>query len=105
EKLAAQIMRRKAALQALRTPHEQVWRDCFDYSFPERGDGFFCETNDASALQAKRAKLFDSTATDAGQILASGMMGGGTPSNSRWFGMSAGGDSDEEKRFFDESAE
>lgn len=103
--LATQIMRRKASLEQLRTPHEQLWRDCFDYSFPERGDGFYGEKSDASALQAKRARLMDSTSTDAGQILASAIMSGGTPSNSRWFGLSTGQDTDEEKRWFDECAE
>lgn len=102
---AAQIMRRKEAMVAIRNQHEQVWRDCFDYSFPERGDGFDGEKNDTSALQGKRARLLDSTSTDSGQILAAALMSGGTPSNSRWFGMSTGQDSDEEKRWFDESAE
>jgi len=105
EDLASNIMRRKTAMQALRIPHEQVWRDCFDYSFPERGDGFYNEQNDASALQAKRARLLDSTSTDSGLILAAAGMSGGTPSNSRWFGLSAGQDSEEEKRWFDACAE
>lgn len=105
DQLATQIMRRKATLEALRSPHEQAWRDGFDYSFPERGDGFYGEKNDANALQAKRARLMDSTSTDAGQILASAVMGGGTPSNSRWFGMSTGHDTDEENRWFDECSE
>lgn len=105
EDLAKQLMRRKASLEQLRGPHEQHWRDCFDYSFPERGDGFYGEKNDASALATKRAKLMDGTSSDAGQILASAIMAGGTPSNSRWFGLSAGQDTDEEKRWFDESAE
>lgn len=105
EQLAAQIMRRKVALETLRQPHEQTWRDCFDYSFPERGDGFNGEKNDASTLQSKRARLMDSTSTDAGEILASAVMSGGTPSNSRWFGLSAGQDSDEEKLWFDNASE
>lgn len=105
ETLAAQIMRRLAAMESKRLPHEQVWRDCFDYSFPERGDGFSGEKNDATALQAKRARLMDATSTDSGQILAAALMSGGTPSNSRWFGMSTGQDSDEEERWFDLCAE
>jgi len=105
DQLAAQIMRRKQALQTKRSLHEDVWRQCFDYSFPERGDGFYNEVQDANALQAKRARLLDATSTDAGQILASAIMGGGTPSNSRWFGLTAGSDSDEEKRWFDDAAE
>lgn len=105
DEIATQIMRRKATLEALRQPHEQVMRDCFDFSFPERGSGFYGETEDASALQAKRARLQDATSTDSGQILAAAMMSGGTPSNSRWFGLSAGQDSDEEKRWLDASAD
>jgi hypothetical protein len=105
QELAAQIMRRKASLEQLRTPHEQLWRDCFDYSFPERGDGFYGEKSDAVSLQAKRARLMDSTSTDSGQILAAAIMSGGTPSNSRWFGLSTGQDTDEEKRWFDVCAE
>lgn len=103
--LAVQLLRRKSSLEQLRAPHEQLWRDCFDYSFPERGDGFNGEKNDASGLQAKRARLMDSTSTDAGQILAAAIMSGGTPSNSRWFGLSTGQDTDEEKRWFDLCAE
>lgn len=103
--IVSQVLRRKTSLEGLRVPHERVWQDCFDYSFPERGDGFNNQQNDASALQAKRAQLMDSTSTDAGQILAAAIMSGGTPSNSRWFGLSTGQDSDEENRWFDESAE
>ncbi|MEC5164055.1 portal protein [Janthinobacterium sp. CG_S6] len=103
--LATTIMRRKSSLEGLRGPHEQLWRDCFDYSFPERGAGFYGESTDASALQAKRARLMDSTSTDSGEILASAVMSGGTPSNSRWFGLSAGNDSDDEKLWFDNAAE
>lgn len=105
EDLATKIMRRKAALESARIPHEQVWRDCFDFSFPERGSGFYGQKDDASALQAKRAQLMDSTSTESGQILAAAIMSGGTPSNSRWFGLSSGQDSEEEERWFDECAE
>lgn len=103
--LATQIMRRKSVMESARTPHEQVWRECFDLSFPERGDGFYGERNDASALLAKRARLMDSTSTDGGLIMAAAFMDGGTPSNSRWFGLAAGQDTDEEKLWFDDAAE
>lgn len=103
--LATQIMRRKTSLQSDRLPHEQTWRDCFDYSFPERGSGFYNETSDATALQAKRAQLMDSTSTDAAEIQASAVMSGGTPSSSRWFGLSAGDDTPEEKRWLDNASD
>lgn len=105
EDLATKIMRRKSAMEANRLPHEQVWRDCFDFSFPERGDGFQGEKNDTSGLQVKRARLLDSTSTESGMILAAAIMSGGTPSNSRWFGLSSGQDSEEEKRWFDNCSE
>lgn len=103
--LATTIMRRKSAMESDRTPHEDTWRACGDYSFPERSSGFYGQSDDAGALQGKRARLFDSTSTDSGEVLASAVMSGGTPSNSRWFGLSAGNDSDEEKLWFDNASE
>ena len=103
--LANSIMRRKQSLATLRNPHEQMWRDCFDYSFPERGTGFYGETDDPTAMQAKRARLMDSTSTDSAEIQASAVMSGGTPSSSRWFGLSAGDDTDDEKLWLDNASD
>lgn len=103
--LVNQLIRKKSAMAESRQPCEKDWRDCFDYSFPERGDGLNGEKIDDSSLQAKQARLLDGTATDSCQILASALMGGGTPSNSRWFGFSSGNDTEEEKAWYDEAAE
>ncbi|AYR23017.1 portal protein [Herbaspirillum rubrisubalbicans] len=105
ENRATAILRRKSAMQSARSIYEQNWKDGYDYSFPERGDGFYGEKSDGGALQAKRARLFDSTATDAGQILAASIMTGGTPSNSRWLSLTTGQDNDEEARWLDNAAE
>ena len=35
----AALAKRLNRLKELRQPHEQVWRDCFDHSFPIRGSG------------------------------------------------------------------
>lgn len=102
---ATAIINRARVMQGLRTPYEQNWKDAYDYSFPERGEAFYNEKSDGGSLAAKRAKLYDSTSTDAGQILAASIMSGGTPSNSRWLGLSAGEDTDEEKKWFDASAQ
>jgi len=102
---ASAIIRRREAMRSLRTMYEQNWKDGYDYSFPERGDGFYNEQSDGAALASKRARLFDSTATDSGQILAASIMTGGTPSNSRWVGLSTGNDTDEEKRWLDAAAQ
>ena len=103
--LATQLMNRRTTLHGLRTPHEQTWRECFDYSHPIRGGGFNGESNDTGAAKKKRADLLDSTSTESARTLASSIMGGMTPSNSRWFGLGVGHETDEEKRWLDESAE
>lgn len=102
---ATEITRRLGVLKGQRSELDSVWLDCLDHSFPMRGNGFFGTKDDATSMLTKRAKLLDATSTDAGRILASGLMSGGTPSNSRWFGLRAGQDTDAEKKWFDASAE
>jgi hypothetical protein len=81
---AAQILKRGEALETLRRPHERVWKDCFDHSFPIRSNGLMGDVIDADRAQRKKADLVDDTATDAATILASSFMGGMTPPNSLW---------------------
>lgn len=103
--LAEQICKRLDALKALRSPHEQVWQDCFDYTYPLRGSGFNSNTANAQQGQAKRAEILDSTATDSVRILASSIMSGLTPANSRWFQLDVGDESEDERRWLDDSAQ
>lgn len=100
-----EIITRLSRLKSLRLPHELVWRDCFDHSFPLRGSGL--QSNSLTAQQAmdKKARLADSTATDAGRILASALQQGMTPANARWFGLEVGGAADDAKRWLDEASE
>lgn len=102
---ADKIVKRLAALKSLRRPHEQVWRDCFDHTYPLRGSGFTSDVIDAQEGQSKRANLLDSTATDAVRILASSIMSGLTPANSRWFGLDVGNESEDERRWLDMAAQ
>ena len=44
---ADKIVKRLAALKSLRRPHEQVWRDCFDHTYPLRGSGLTSDVIDA----------------------------------------------------------
>lgn len=104
DKLAADVMRRLETLKGNRGPHEDTWRECFDLSFPHRADGWNGVGQTVEGVSGKRSKLYNSVSTDAGRILASGIQSGMTPANSRWFGMSAWNESDEEKRWFDDSA-
>ncbi|MEE5136197.1 portal protein [Pseudomonas alliivorans] len=102
---AAQICQTLSTLQSLRSPHESVWRDCYDHSYPIRGGGFSGEQLSAMEAQMRKARMIDGTTTDAARILSSGIMSGLTPANSQWFGMDVGQESDEERRWLDDSAD
>jgi hypothetical protein len=102
--VAEQDCRRLAQLKSDRNPHETVWRDVFDYMAPERSHGFQGNTVSATDAQNKKARIFDSTAIDAGRIASSGFASGMHPANSIWFGLKVDGENDEENRFFDNAA-
>lgn len=99
-----QIVKTLSTLKSLRTPHETVWRDCYDYTHPIRGSGFYSDVMNADEALRRRARLIDSTTTDASRILASAIMGGMTPANSMWFGMDVGGETEDERRWLDDSS-
>jgi hypothetical protein len=102
--LAEAIAKRLGSLRTLRTPHEQVWMDCFDYTFPLRSSGFNNLQLTAQSGLDKKARLVDGTGTDAARILASSLMGGLTPANSLWMELDFGDESEEEKRWARESS-
>lgn len=102
---ADKIIKRLAALRTKRSTHEADWRDCFSLTFPERGDGLSGEVMSSSDMRGKNAARLDSTGTDAGRVLASGLQGGMTPANARWFGMDVGDETDEERKWLDQAAD
>lgn len=102
---AATVIRRMNALKAQRQPHEYVWRDCFDHSFPLRGSGLQQNTLTAQSAIDRTARLVDSTATDGGRILAASLQGGMTPANARWFGLDVHNAPDDAKAWLDGSAD
>jgi hypothetical protein len=101
---ATKIVKRLGELKSLRSQHEDVWRRCFRYTYPVRGSGFYGETMTAEQAQQERNDLCDSTATEAVRNLASNIMSGLTPSNSLWFELDAGQESDQERRWLDNAA-
>lgn len=104
--IADQVIKRLGALKALRLPHETVWRDCYDHTYPIRGAGLDGSIiGNANDVQTRIARLVDSTLTDAARLQASSIMSGITPANSRWFGLDVGDETDEELRWLDESAQ
>jgi hypothetical protein len=99
------LAKRLEQLKGLRLPHEQVWRECFDHSFPIRGSGLNGNPLDAQQALDRKARLLDSTATDAGRVLAAAIMAGLTPANSRWFQLEVPGMDDASRRWLDDSGD
>lgn len=99
-----QIVKTLSTMKSQRSPHETVWRDCYDHSHPIRGSGFYGNIMSADEALRRRARLIDSTLTDASRILASAIMGGMTPANSLWFGIDVGQETEDERRFFDKAS-
>lgn len=84
---------------------ETTWRECFDLTFPLRGNGLQASTkNPVTGLQYKQAQMFDSTAADAANELASNIMGNLTPSNSVWFALDVGNETPDERKWLDDAA-
>jgi len=65
------VLSRHARAAARRQPLESTWQDCYDHALPPIGS----------------APLFDATAADAAEQLASSLLAELTPPWSRWFGL------------------
>lgn len=98
---AVRLKRRLSELKTERQRHEQVWKDCYEWSYPERGSGFLSQVTDANDAQARKARILDSTAGDSVQVGAATMVDGTVPANARWFGIDVGNESSEENRWLD----
>lgn len=101
---ADQICKTLSTLKSLRSPHEQVWRDCFDHTYPVRGNGFYNEMMDAQEALNRKARILDGTTTESARTLSSSVQSGLTPANSLWFGMDVAQATEDERRWLDESA-
>jgi len=97
------LVKRLARLKTLRQPHEPVWLDCFDHSFPIRGSGLLGGMPlDAQQAMDRKARLLHSAATDSGRTLAAAVVSGATPSSSVWALLDVSGADAEGKRWLDE---
>lgn len=97
------LVRRLERLKQLRQPHETVWSDCFDHSWPLRGSGL----NGGAPLDAqqgmdRKARLLHSAATESGRTLAAAVVSGATPSSSIWALLSSVGANQEGLRWLDD---
>lgn len=98
------IKRRLSEMRAAKQPHEQVWRDCYDLTFPARAHGLMSQIISATDAQQRKAVIYDSTAGDACKVGTATLMGSMVPSNALWFGLDIGEASDEERAYLDEFA-
>jgi hypothetical protein len=79
------LNRRRERLKQLRQPHETVWLDCFDHSFPMRGSGLLGGMPmTAQQGMDRKARLLHSASTEAGRTLAAAIVSGAVPSSSVW---------------------
>lgn len=109
----AKLLKRHEQLKTRRSAVEPTWRDAYRLTYPLLGVGFESQagqsgdvgSTNASTAAARQADLLDTTGTDGARILAAGLQSGLTPSNSRWPGLDVGDETDEERRWLDESAE
>lgn len=104
---ADQLERRYSQLQAQRQPNESIWQDVFRYLAPEREIGWYDQSTEGAGTSAanQRARLYDSTAIGAGEILKSNIASWMTPDNSRWFNLDAGQDDEQSTEWMDGAAQ
>lgn len=72
---------------------QDLWQDCYDFSLPQRGQ----MTGNLSPANRRSERLYDATALDAVDQLASLLLGNLTPPLTPWFGLKAGTDLTEEE--------
>lgn len=84
------ILRRLAQLKTERSSIETFLRECYDHTYPLRGSSFYtaegagAQGSQTGQAAVRQAELLDSTGTESARILASALMSGLTPANSRW---------------------
>ncbi|HPQ50351.1 MAG TPA: portal protein [Alphaproteobacteria bacterium] len=76
-----------------RSQWEGLWHDCYDYALPHRG----ISLSGSSENRRRGEHLFDATAPDAVDELASLLLGNLTPPLVPWFAVKAGTDLSEEE--------
>lgn len=86
-----QVLATFSKLLSERAPLDTIWGECYQYTYPIRGEAFFTRSSDglmnASAAKSTKAKLFDSTSTDSIRLLASSVVSALTPPHSQWFSL------------------
>jgi hypothetical protein len=104
DRRGAVYKRRLDALKGERQQHVTTWEDCYRFTHPMLGTGFYGYDANASQGQNDRARLLDSTGTDSSRNLAAGVQSGVTPSNDQWFDFEVDQETDDERLWLSEAA-
>lgn len=94
EKLTQLIERFKKASQR-KQKWESYWKECYEYAFPQR-ENVTSEVSDS--VMKGSVDIYDGTAPDAVDQLASSMLAELTPPWAKWFGFKPGRDLNEQER-------
>ena len=86
------LLRRFRQARDRRRLWESHWQDCYDYALPLRNNSASANYNTYRVGEKKRDALFDATAGDAVEQLASSLMAELTPPFLRWFELVPGPD-------------
>ena len=74
-----------------RSSWQDHWQQCYDYALPQRNDSLLSSKGASDQTgERKHDHLFDGTAPDAVEQLASSLMAALTPAWSRWFELTPG---------------
>lgn len=82
------VLARYEAAKSRRAGWENLWQDAYDFALPQR-TGFTYKPRPGGP---RMEKLYDATAMDAADQLASSLLGNLTPPWSQWFGLKPGPD-------------
>ena len=80
--LCAELKERWSALKAERLPWEALWTELASYIMPRKQGNV---TSKATPSTTREAKLYDTTAIYANNVLASGQLAWMTPHSGDWF--------------------
>lgn len=86
--LAARVIERYESARRKRDNWTRLWEECYEYALPQRG-GFMGEPVPGAP---RNNHIYDATAMDAADQLASSLLANLTPTWSQWFGLKPGPD-------------
>lgn len=95
EKLSRIISRYQAA-EARKAQWKSHWQECYEYAFPQR-ENVCLNFSETTAGAKQNLHIFDGTAPDAVDQLASSLLAELTPPWAKWFGLKAGPELSEEE--------